>query len=117
MKRRWRGPRSLLFFASVLALLLVACTAPTTVVQTVVVTAPSTPEVRVVTPTPSPTPPPVLQVCMGPEPGSLYLYSPGLNLVGRTILQALSMPTPTVTAPWPWRNCPLWTTAARAFNP
>ncbi len=89
MKRRWRGPRSLLFFAGMLTWLLVACTAPTTVVQTVVVTAPSTPEVRVVTPTPSPTPPPVLQVCVGPEPGSLYLYSPGLNLVGRTILQAL----------------------------
>ncbi len=69
---------------------LAACGAPPRVVQTVVVTAAVTPEVRVITPTPPPEPPPTLQICVGPEPGSLYLYSPQLNLVGRSILEALA---------------------------
>lgn len=72
-----------------LLILLAACTPSAPVVRTVVVTQAVTPVVRLVTPTPPPPPPPTLQVCVGPEPGSLYLYSPRLNLVGRTVLDAL----------------------------
>ncbi len=89
--RLWTRARmgGMLGLALTLLLLLAACTAPPPVVQTVVVTQAVTPVVQLVTPTPPPPPPPTLQVCVGPEPGSLYLYSPQLNLVGRTILDAL----------------------------
>ncbi len=93
MRKRspWRlGPRGLGWLVGGLVVLLAACSAPGPVVRTVVVTAVSTPVVQVVTPTPPPPPPPTLQVCVGPEPGSLYVYSPQLNLVGRTILDALT---------------------------
>ena len=89
MSRRTRLWTRLAWLAG-LALLLTACNASVPpIVQTVVVTQAVTPVVQLVTPTPPPSPPPTLQVCVGPEPGSLYLYSPQINQVGYTILEAL----------------------------
>ncbi len=80
--------RRLSFIVPAFFLLLVACV-PRQAPSTVVITVEATPEVKIVTPTPPPEPPPVLVMCYGREPRSLFLYSGDLDLTAWNLLQLI----------------------------